>query len=56
MTNLTIQTQAAFERIEEALTGKTSDDLYELIESLKLMTKKAEEIREISNCLMTGDC
>ncbi len=47
--NLTIQTAAAFERIDEALTGKTSDDFNDLLEMLKELTKKASKISIIKS-------
>lgn len=53
---LTLQTAAAFERIYDALLGKTDDDLSSLSEHLHKLTKKVEEIQEINACLLTGDC
>lgn len=53
---LTLQTSAAFERIADALVGKTDDDLNSLAVHLNELNKKAQEIQEISACLLTGDC
>lgn len=54
--NLSVQTAAAFERITEALIGKTDDDLGVLIQCLDKLSKKAKEIKDISACMITGDC
>lgn len=54
--NLTLQTEAAFERVYDALLGKTSDDLNILMIKLEDLSTKAKEIKEISACLLTGDC
>lgn len=40
----TLQTASAFDRIEDALIGKTDDSLSELIEDLELLLLKAKEI------------
>ena len=53
---LTLQTAAAFERIYEALVGKTEDDLNALSLHLKELTRKAKEIQDVSACLESGDC
>jgi hypothetical protein len=53
---LTLQTAAAFERIYEALVGKTEDDLSSLSLHLKELTRKAKEVQEVSACLLSGDC
>lgn len=54
--NLTLQTAAAFERIYESLMGKTEDDLKCLSIHLKELQRKAEEIQNVSACILTGDC
>jgi hypothetical protein len=46
---LTIQTAAAFERIDEALMGKTLDEFEDLIVMLKNLTNKANRISAISH-------
>jgi hypothetical protein len=53
---LTLQTAAAFERIYDALMGKTEDDLSHLSLHLEELLRKSKEISEISACLMSGDC
>lgn len=53
---LTLQTSAAFERILDALVGKTDDDLNSLAYHLNELNKRAKEIQDISACLLTGDC
>lgn len=53
---ITVQTLASFQRIEEALTGNTSDDLNELIFLIKIVSDKANKIQEISSCMLNGDC
>ena len=45
---LTTQTAAAFERIDEALMGKTQDDFDNLLEMLKNLISKANRISVIS--------
>jgi hypothetical protein len=42
----TLQTAAAFDRIDDALIGKTDDDLSELIDDLELLLYKAKEIHD----------
>lgn len=54
--SLTLQTEAAFERIYDALMGKTNDDLSCLALHLNELTRKAKEIQEVNACLLTGDC
>lgn len=39
-----LQTSAAFDRIEDALLGKTDDDLNSLIEDIEFLLYKAKEI------------
>lgn len=41
----TLQTSASFDRINDALLGKTNDDLNELIEDLEYLLYKAREIK-----------
>lgn len=53
---LTLQTAAAFERIYEALLGKTEDDLSALSQHLEELNHKAKEIQDVSACLLSGDC
>jgi hypothetical protein len=52
---ITIQTKAAFERIEEALVGKTDDRLDLLIANLDRLLEKAKEIKKISTQNRIGD-
>jgi hypothetical protein len=40
----TLQTAASFDRIDDALRGKTDDDLSELIEDIEFILYKAKEI------------
>lgn len=54
--NLTLQTAAAFERIYDALMGKTEDDLSSLSLHLQELSRKAKEVQEVSACLSSGDC
>lgn len=53
---LTIQTAAAFERINEALVGNTEDNLSSLILHLTELIEKAKKIEEVSACMLSGDC
>lgn len=46
--NVTLQTAAAFERIKEALLGRTDDDLSFLVTELYGLLSKAEEILNVS--------
>jgi hypothetical protein len=54
--NLSLQTAAAFERVYDALMGKTDDDLRALALHLEELTRKAKEIQDVSACLESGDC
>lgn len=45
--NHTLQTAASFDRIEDALLGKTEDDLHELIEDLEYLLNKARNIHDM---------
>ena len=54
--NLTLQTAAAFERVYEALMGKTEDDLGVLSLHLEELLRKAKEVQDVSACLISGDC
>jgi hypothetical protein len=54
--NLSLQTAAAFERVYDALIGKTDDDLSILALHLEELTRKAKEIQDVSACLLSGDC
>jgi len=45
---LTIQTIAAFQRIQEALLGKTDDSFDELIINLNYLLDKVKDIQRIS--------
>lgn len=54
MSNHTIQTQAAFDRINDALLGKTDDNLSELIRDLNYMLWKAIEISDTKSSLDDG--
>jgi len=45
---LTIQTVAAFQRIQEALLGKTDDSFEELISNLNYLLEKAKDIKNIT--------
>jgi hypothetical protein len=49
-----LQTAAAFDRIDDALRGKTDDDLNELIEDLDYLLYKAKEIQDISASFQDG--
>lgn len=46
--NLTIQTIAAFQRIQEALLGKTEDSFDELVLNLNYLLEKAKDIQNIT--------
>jgi len=41
-----LQTAGAFDRIDDALMGKTHDDLSELIEDLEFLLYKAKQISD----------
>lgn len=47
-TRLTIQTAAAFERIDEALIGKTQDDYDFVVGKIKSLTEKIKRIESIT--------
>jgi len=49
-----LQTSAAFERINDALLGKTNDNLSNLIEDLEFLLYKAKEIQDISTSISDG--
>jgi hypothetical protein len=53
---LTLQTAAAFERVYDALMGRTEDDLGALALHLEELSRKAKEVQEVSACLLSGDC
>ena len=52
--NHTIQTQAAFERIDDALLGKTDDNLSQIIRDLNYMLWKAIEISDTKSSFDDG--
>jgi len=52
---ITTQTKAAFERIDEALVGKTEDSLDLLIANLDRLLDKAKEIKEIKTRYQNGN-
>ena len=47
--NLTVQTIAAFQRIQEALLGKTDDDFEELTININYLLEKAKDIQNITS-------
>jgi endonuclease III len=49
-----LQTSAAFDRIDDALRGKTDDDLNELIEDLEFLLYKAKDIQGITASIKDG--
>lgn len=53
--SLTLQTAAAFERIYDALMGKTTDDLSSLVLHLEELSRKGKEIKDISASLISGN-
>ena len=53
---ITLQTLAALERIQDALIGRTDDNLDTLKASLESLLTKARDIQEVSACLLSGDC
>lgn len=53
--DLTLQTAAAFERIYEALVGKTDDNLSLLIIHLQELERKSKEIQEVVAHQINGD-
>ena len=50
----TIQTAAAFERIDKALIGKTQDDYDFVVAKIKSLTDKIKRIEIITNELNNG--
>lgn len=48
-TKITIQTAAAFERIDEALIGKTQDDFEFVVAKIKSMMNKVKRIETITD-------
>lgn len=52
--NHSIQTQAAFDRINDALLGNTDDNLSELIKDLNYLLWKAIEISDTKSSLDDG--
>lgn len=53
--DLTLQTAAAFERIYDALMGRTEDKLSLLILHLEELERKSKEIQEVVAHQMNGD-
>lgn len=51
---LTIQTAAAFERIDEALIGKTQDDYDFVVSKIKYLVEKIKRIEVITDELNNG--
>ena len=49
-----LQTSAAFERLDDALRGKTEDDLNALIEDLEFLLYKAKEIQNVAASFNDG--
>jgi hypothetical protein len=49
-----LQTAAAFDRIDDALLGKTDDDLNALIEDLEFLLYKAKEIQNVAASFNDG--
>lgn len=49
-----LQTAASFDRIDDALRGKTEDDLSELIEDLEFLLYKAKEIQNVAASMIDG--
>jgi hypothetical protein len=50
----TIQTSGALDRINDALLGKTSDDLALLTKDLELLLIKAKEIMNVTSSVNHG--
>jgi hypothetical protein len=50
----TLQTAAAFDRIDDALLGKTQDSLSVLIEELEYLLYKAREIHDTAASMNDG--
>jgi hypothetical protein len=53
---LTLQTAAAFERVYDALMGRTEDDLSTLALHLEELSRKAKEVQDVTACMISGDC
>jgi hypothetical protein len=53
---LTLQSAAAFERVYDALMGRTEDDLSALALHLEELSRKVKEVQDMSACLSSGDC
>lgn len=51
----TLQTSAAFDRIHDALLGKTDDSLYELIEDIEFLLYKAKQISDTKSSVDYSD-
>ena len=49
-----LQTAAAFDRIDDALLGKTNDDLSELMEDLEYLLYRAKEIYNTQAAFVDG--
>ena len=47
--NLTIQTAAAVERLQEALAGKTEEDFDVIVDKIKSLVETIEKIKAITN-------
>jgi hypothetical protein len=47
--DLTLQTAAAFERLQEALAGKTNDDFDLLVSKIKSLVTRIERIQAITD-------
>lgn len=52
--NHTLQTAAAFDRIDDALMGKTDDSLSELIEDIEFLLYKAKQISDAKSSFDDG--
>jgi len=50
----TLQTAAAFDRLDDALLGKTDDTLSELMEELEYLLYKAKEIQNVAASMNDG--
>lgn len=50
----TLQTASAFDRLEDALLGKTDDDLTELIEDLEHLLYRAKDIYNTAASFVDG--
>ena len=49
-----LQTAAAFDRIDDALMGKTEDNLSKLVEELQLLLYKAKQIKDTTASFVDG--